>query len=78
MKDLVNKTIQELPSYDNDKLVHIYKCASSTDSPSKKALFKPLMAAIEKERRKRGTVTTISSKPIAAKSVEETSNDNKT
>lgn len=67
MKDLINQTISNITAYPDDELVHMLKCASSTASTANKKLFKPLIAVIEKERRKRGTSQTISSKPIQPK-----------
>ena len=60
--------IDNISTYDNEQLVHFYKCALSKKLASEKKLFDPLIKAIEKERKSRGT-TSISSavKPKEAK-----------
>ena len=66
----IKDTISTLPSLSDDVLVHYYKCASSNDSAKAKKLLAPLMTAIEKERKKRGSASTLSSKPLAVSTSE--------
>lgn len=60
----VKTTISVLDALPDDTLVHYYKCASSADKPAEKKMLAPLKTAIEKERRKRGTASQISSKIV--------------
>lgn len=53
LKDLIKKTITELPSYSDEQLVHYYKCALSKRAPSEKTAYASLIKAIESERNKR-------------------------
>ena len=55
----VKYTISNLPTFTDDTLVHIYKCCSSTLTTAEKKLLKPLMTAIEKERKARNKVIEI-------------------
>ena len=57
--DQVKDTITVLPSLSDEVLVHYMKCALSKQSAAEKKLYAPLLTAIEKERRKRGTSSTI-------------------
>lgn len=58
----VKLAMQSLKDWSDDQLVHHFKIISSKHTKAEKTLYKPLMTAIEKERRARGTVSTISSK----------------
>lgn len=53
LKDLIKKTIVELPSYSDEDLVYYYKCALSKRAPSDKTTYASLIKAIESERNKR-------------------------
>ena len=66
----IQQTIKKVSSFDDDYLVHIYKIMSSKTSTKEKALFDPLLKAVDKERKARG-VKEIDSKIVAIK------NDNK-
>lgn len=66
-KEQVKENIEDLVNKTDEELVHLYKCARSKDKATEKVLLKPFIAAIEKERRKRKTVTTISSKIVQPK-----------
>ena len=77
MKQLIDQTISNITAYPDDELVHMLKCASSTTSAVDKKLFKPLISAIEKERRKRGTASTISTKIPSLKGEATASKDDK-
>lgn len=56
----------------DDQLVHAFKIVSSKTSAKDKKLYGPVLTAINKERRKRGTIT-ISSKivPVSGKKTTE-------
>lgn len=60
MTDLVKHTISQLSTFDDEQLVHYYKCALSKKLSSEKKLYAPLIAAIEKERRSRGAEAKVS------------------
>ena len=53
LKDLIKKTITELPAYSDEQLVYYYKCALSKRAPSEKTAYASLIKAIESERNKR-------------------------
>ncbi len=56
-KEQVDHTITTLPQLVDDTLIHYLKCASSKQTAAEKKLLKPLIAAIEKERRSRSKDT---------------------
>ena len=58
-EESVSHTISNLSTYSDDQLVHAYKCCSSTISTAERKLLKPLMSAIEKERKARNKVQSI-------------------
>lgn len=72
--DKVKDIIKEIASFTDEQLIHLYKIAISKDKPADKKAFEPLATAATRERKKRGTVTTISSKIISPKTP--TKNDN--
>ena len=45
--------IQTLSTYSDEDLVHFYKCCLTKQSASDKKLYRPLVLAIEKERKSR-------------------------
>ena len=47
-KDLIKETINILPTLDDETLIHYYKCSLNRD-----ASYKPLLRAIEAERKSR-------------------------
>jgi hypothetical protein len=65
--DQIKQTIKHLSELSDDTLVHYLKIVSSKQSKAEKTLYAPLVKAIETERKKRGTASTISSKPLQAK-----------
>ena len=52
IKDLIKQTITILPTLDDETLIHYYKCALNRD-----ASYKPLLRAIEAERKTRNKTT---------------------
>lgn len=68
-KDDIKEAIASIPDLSDEDLIHYTKCALSKEKPAEKAMLKPLLLAIEKARRKRGTVTTIT-KAIAPKAIQ--------
>lgn len=52
---LIKEEIKKVSSYSNEHLVHIIKIISSKQSKREKTLYEPLLKAIEKERKSRGT-----------------------
>ena len=67
----ITEEIQKLPLMEDSQLVHYMKIISSKQTAKEKKLYEPLYKAIEKERRKRGTASVISTKivqPRATKS----------
>lgn len=56
----VKEQIKGIKEFTDDKLVHYTKIISSKQLKAEKTLYEPLRKAIEKERRARGTITTIS------------------
>lgn len=73
-KETVKNVIDKIDTYTDDELVHMYKCASSVQDSKSKPLVKPLISIIEKERRKRGTAKTISSKITGINETKKTTN----
>lgn len=59
IKEQIKKTIESLPSFDDETLVHYYKCSLSRRNPSEKPLFTQLIKAIESERNKRNKIKPI-------------------
>lgn len=57
----VKETIAKLPDFTSDQLIHYYKVITSKKSAKEKKLYSPLLKAIEKERKSRGTKTISSS-----------------
>ena len=57
----IKETIEHISEYPDDQLVFEYKVLSSKSLKKEKELYKPLLDAIIKERKKRGT-TTVTSK----------------
>ena len=49
----IRQFIKSLHSYSDEELVHFYKCSLTKHSSSDKKLYKPLILAIEKERKSR-------------------------
>lgn len=57
MENKVKDTIKNITELSDEQLIHYYKCALSKKLASEKKLYAPLITAIEKERKKRGTTT---------------------
>ncbi len=55
-EEQVNEVIKDISTYSDEQLVHYFKCVLGKQSASQKALFKPLITAIEKERKKRDKI----------------------
>lgn len=53
LAERIKQTIANLSAFDDDTLVHYYKCSLSKQLPSEKPLYHPLLKAIEQERSKR-------------------------
>ena len=52
-KELIDDTIKQLPTFDDEQLIYYYKCSLSRQSTTDKPLFTKLLKAIEAERRSR-------------------------
>lgn len=63
----IKLAIANFPNLTEEQLVHNFKVMSSMTTKKEKDLYAPAMKAIEKERRKRGNIHTITSKPLAAR-----------
>lgn len=63
----IKLAIANFPNLTEEQLVHNFKVMSSMTTKKEKDLYAPAMKAIEKERRKRGNIHTITSKPMVAK-----------
>lgn len=63
MKDTLKDLIIDLPNKTEEQLIHIYQSASSR----KNKIYDPLLKAIDKERRKRGTLRTSLPSPATIK-----------
>lgn len=61
-KENIKAAIACIPDKEDEQLEHELKCALSCQKASEKTLLKPFIAAIEKERKKRGRVSTITAK----------------
>ncbi len=59
--------IKKLPAFDDETLVFYFQVISSKQSAKEKKLYEPLQKAIEKERKRRGTASAISSKIVQPK-----------
>lgn len=59
----VKAAIANFPNLSEDDLVNTYKIITSMTTKKEKDLYGPALRAIDKERRKRGTIKTISAKP---------------
>lgn len=66
-KDLVKMYIDTIKDILDDDLVHHLKCALTKKRASEKVLLKPVILAIDKERKRRGTVKSVASKLATAK-----------
>ena len=64
-KTLIPKYVESLPDATDDQLVWLYKVCLSQEKD--KAAFKKLGEKVQKERKKRGKIVTISSKVIEPK-----------
>lgn len=62
-EELIAKEISLLADATDERLEHLLKCSLSRKSTKEKELLKPLIKAVEKERKSRGTKT-ISSKIV--------------
>ena len=57
-KELIASTIKSLPDLDDETLIYYYKCSIGKD-----ASYKPLIKAIETERRARNKIQIITEDP---------------
>lgn len=63
----IKEEIKRLPEFSDDLLVHYTKIISSKHTAKEKKLYLPLQKAVEKERKARGIVKTISSSIVKPK-----------
>ena len=59
----IKAAIANFPNLSEDDLINTYKIITSMTTKKEKDLYASALRAIDKERRKRGTVKTISAKP---------------
>lgn len=62
-KELIDATIKQLPTFDDEQLIYYYKCSLSRQSTTDKPLFTKLIKAIESERRSRNKSQIIQEDP---------------
>lgn len=63
--DQIPQYLSAIPMMTNDQLIFLYKVSISKDTPTEKKAFAPLAEACQKERKKRGNITQITSKPTS-------------
>lgn len=63
----IKDAIKNISDYTSEQLIDMQKIISSMTSAKEKKTYDGLPKAIEKERRKRGEIKMITSKPMAAK-----------
>jgi hypothetical protein len=59
----IKAAIAGFPDLTEEQLINNFKIITSMTTKKEKDLYAPALRAIEKERRKRGTIKTISAKP---------------
>lgn len=64
----VQATVLTVPDLPDDEITHIYKCCLSRQLISEKRLLKPLITAIERERKARNK---LNPKPIIDEPIED-------
>lgn len=57
----IKAQISVIKDLSDENLIHFFKIVSSKHTASDKKLYEPLKKAIEKERRRRGSTSTVSS-----------------
>lgn len=71
----VKAAIANFPNLSEEQLINTYKIITSMTTKKEKDLYAPALRAIDKERRKRGTIKTISAKPTQPRVVQGSSAD---
>lgn len=62
-KDLIDKTIKDLPTFTDEQLIYYFKCSLTKQSAQEKPLYSKLIKAIETERRARNKIQIITEDP---------------
>lgn len=65
----VKAAISDFPFYTDEQLIDVFKIITSMTTKKDKDLYGPALRAAQTERRKRGSIKTITSKPMQVKSV---------
>ena len=63
IKDLIDQTIKDLPTFTDEQLIHYYKCSLTKQSAQERPLYSKLIKAIETERRARNKIQIITEDP---------------